>query len=302
MIRTTNLLLACLALALACATPNNADLERARARYAEVARNPTVNADASVDLYEAGKNLDHATSLMEGGAEAEIVSHFAYLAELRMQLAVLTADTRVQRQEAERLLTQRQQIRLEGRTIEADRAAERARTAQASAVAATTQAAHARTQASQAEARARAAELRADEMEQHLADLETRQTERGILLTLGGVLFEFGKAELKPAAESQLSRVAGFLIANPDREVVVEGHADDVGTDDFNLQLSRARADSVADYLVLSGVAGSRIAAEGFGKRYPVVSNQSDEGRAQNRRVELTILNAGVTARAALLH
>ncbi|MBW2245385.1 MAG: DUF4398 and OmpA-like domain-containing protein [Deltaproteobacteria bacterium] len=300
MIRATYLLLPCIALTLACATPQNADLDRVNARYAEVSRGQAVSIDTSVDMYDARKNLDHAKELMDGGAEAETVSHYAYMAELRIQLAELSADTRARREEAEQLLAQRQQIRLEARTGEADRASARARAAQASAAEATARAAQATTQAEEEKAKARAAELRLDEMQQQLEDLETRQSERGILLTLGGVLFEFGKADLKPAAETQLSRVAGFLIANPDRDVVIEGHADDVGTDEFNEELSRDRAESVRDYLVLSGVSGSRIVADGFGKRFPVTSNETDAGRAQNRRVELTILDAGISAREAI--
>ena len=94
--------------------------------------------------------------------------------------------------------------------------------------------------------------------------------------------------------------MAGFLIANPDREVVVEGHTDNVGTDEYNLGLSRARANSVRDFLMLQGVSGMRIVAEGFGKLYPVASNDTESGRAQNRRVEIVILDPGVSAAGAI--
>jgi outer membrane protein OmpA-like peptidoglycan-associated protein len=278
-----------LAVALAatgCATPQNADLDRAQARYRKAMADPSIDPGNSVDLYEAKKSLDHAEELRRGRAAQEVVSHHAYLAELRIDLAETSADSRNTRAEAEALLAERQAIRLDARTAEADRSLARARSAEA--------------EAAEAAAAARAAELRTKELENELQELQARQTERGLLLTLGGVLFEFGKADLKAGAKTQLGRVAGFLIANPDREVVIEGHTDNVGGDDFNLRLSQARADSVRDFLTLQGVAGIRLATMGYGKLHPVASNETDSGRAQNRRVELTILNPGVSAAGSL--
>ena len=287
-VRSTGVLgaLAVMFLATACATPQNADLDRARARYQAASADPALDPQNSVDLYEARKSLDHAEDLLNSRAEQEVVSHYAYLTELRISLAETTADTQRTRAEAEELLSTRRDIQLDARTLEADRSLARARSAEADAAAAT--------------AAAHAAQLRLQELETEMKELEARQTERGLLLTLGGVLFEFGKADLKAGAKSQLDRVAGFLIANPDREVVIEGHTDDVGGDDFNMRLSQARAESVRDYLSLQGVAGTRLAARGYGKTHPVASNETDSGRAQNRRVELTILDPGVSAAGAL--
>jgi outer membrane protein OmpA-like peptidoglycan-associated protein len=278
--------LAWILVTVACATPQNADLDRAHARYQKAMSDSSLDPQNSVDLYEAKKSLDHADDLLSSRAEQEVVSHYAYLADLRISLAETSADTKVTRAEAEALLAQRREIQLDARTLEADRSLARARSAEA--------------QAAEAEATAQSAQLRLQELEGQMAELEARQTERGLLLTLGGVLFEFGKADLKGGAKSQLDRVAGFLIANPDRQVVIEGHTDDVGGDDFNLRLSQARAESVRDYLALQGVAGLRLAARGYGKSHPVASNETDSGRAQNRRVELTILDPGVFAAGAL--
>lgn len=272
--------------AAACATPQNADLDRARARYQSALADPSLDAQNSVELYEAKKSLDHAEELLSSRAEPVVVSHYAYLTELRISLAETTADTQRTRADAEALLSRRREIQLDARTAEADRSLVRARTAEA--------------QAAQASAAAQSAELRLKELESQMKELEARQTERGLLLTLGGVLFEFGKADLKAGAKSQLDRVAGFLIANPDREVVIEGHTDNVGGDDVNMRLSRARAEGVRDYLSLQGVGTGRLAAQGYGKTHPVASNETDTGRAQNRRVELTILNPGVSARGSL--
>jgi outer membrane protein OmpA-like peptidoglycan-associated protein len=279
-------LLAWVLLAVGCATPQNADLDRARARYQKALADPALDSRNSVELYEAKKSLDHATDLLSSRAEADVVSHYAYLTELRISLAETTADTQSTRAEAEEMLSRRRDIQLDARTLEADRSLARARSAESEAAAAS--------------AAAQSAQVRLKELEGQLQEFEARQTERGLLLTLGGVLFEFGKADLKGGAKSQLERVAGFLIANRDRQVVIEGHTDNVGGDDFNSRLSRARAESVRDFLSLQGVGGDRLAAQGYGKTHPVASNETESGRAQNRRVELTILNPGISAAASL--
>jgi len=280
------LALAMMSFAVACATPQNADLDRAHARYQTALADPSLDPKNSVELYEAKKSLDHADELLSSRAEQVVVSHYAYLTELRISLAETSSDTQRTRAEAEELLSQRRDIQLDARTAEADRSLARARTAEA--------------QAAESSAAARSAELRLHELETQMQELEARQTERGLLLTLGGVLFEFGKADLKSGAESQLDRVAGFLIANPDRDVVIEGHTDNVGGDAVNQKLSQARAEGVRDYLSLQGVAPGRLAARGYGKGHPVASNETDAGRAQNRRVELTILNPGISAGSSL--
>jgi outer membrane protein OmpA-like peptidoglycan-associated protein len=130
--------------------------------------------------------------------------------------------------------------------------------------------------------------------------LEAEQTERGLVMTLGGVLFEFDSDELKPEARVSIARVAGFLIASEGREVAVEGFTDDVGKDEYNVELSTRRAESVRAALIANGIEQARIAVAGHGKLYPVLPNDSDEGRARNRRVEILILERGEPAASAL--
>ena len=129
--------------------------------------------------------------------------------------------------------------------------------------------------------------------------LEAQQTERGLVLTLGGVLFEFDSAELKPEALVAVARVGGFLIALDDRQVLVEGFTDNVGEDDYNLDLSKRRADSVRQALIKNRVSAWRIEAAGFGPEFPVASNETEEGRQSNRRVELIVLEPGQSAAKA---
>jgi outer membrane protein OmpA-like peptidoglycan-associated protein len=125
-----------------------------------------------------------------------------------------------------------------------------------------------------------------------LAELKARETDRGIELTVGDVLFDVGQATLKPGAVSALSRLAAFLREHPDRAVLIEGHTDSSGTPDYNLNLSLARADSVARSLVGDGVDGTRISPRGFGESTPIASNDSAAGRLQNRRVDIVVVPA----------
>jgi len=128
------------------------------------------------------------------------------------------------------------------------------------------------------------------QLTQELADLKARETDRGIELTVGDVLFETGHATLQPGALPALARLASFLRDHPDRQVLIEGHTDSTGTPDANLKLSLARADAVAQTLVAQGVDGARISPRGFGEATPVASNATSAGRQQNRRVEIVVV------------
>jgi len=149
----------------------------------------------------------------------------------------------------------------------------------------------------EAEAKAREAEQARTEMDQlsrELSALKTKQTERGIVLTMGDVLFESGKATLSSEAVRNVEKLAGFLQQHPARNLLIEGHTDSVGSDEFNLGLSEWRASAVKNQLVAGGVNQERITTIGYGKRYPVAGNDTTVGRQQNRRVEVVILNEGV--------
>jgi outer membrane protein OmpA-like peptidoglycan-associated protein len=119
-----------------------------------------------------------------------------------------------------------------------------------------------------------------------------KQTDRGLVLTLEDVLFETGRADLKPGAANRLDEVVAYLAEHPDKHVMVEGHTDSVGTPSFNQQLSEARAVSVKSFLARRGVSPFQIHTRGYGESFPVASNANDGGRQQNRRVELVITDA----------
>ena len=125
-----------------------------------------------------------------------------------------------------------------------------------------------------------------------------QQTQRGLVISLSDILFDVGKSTLKPGSQASIQRIAVVLTQYPQHQILVEGHTDATGGDDFNLQLSRDRASSVRTALVAGGVEASRITAEGFGESRPVASNDNAAGRQQNRRVEIVIVGAGTVADA----
>ena len=119
--------------------------------------------------------------------------------------------------------------------------------------------------------------------------LETRDSARGLIVNMSDVLFDSGKYTLKPGAREKLAKLSGIILAYPSLKLEVEGHTDSVGTDEYNMELSENRANSVRDYLVQQGINTSSIAARGFGESQPVASNDTAAGRQQNRRVELVV-------------
>jgi outer membrane protein OmpA-like peptidoglycan-associated protein len=211
--------------------------------------------------------------------------------------------------EAAMLAAERQRLDAEAAKIAADRAraeAERARldaererqAAEAARADAEKQAQAAREAAErQAEAAREAAlaaerdkaELRAQLREQLNVILETRETARGLIVNLSDVLFDFDKATLRPGAREKLAKIAGIILAHPGLRMEAEGHADAVGTDDYNQRLSARRAQSVSAFLVEQGIRSESISAMGFGESRPVATNGTAEGRQQNRRVELVV-------------
>jgi outer membrane protein OmpA-like peptidoglycan-associated protein len=132
-------------------------------------------------------------------------------------------------------------------------------------------------------------ELRARLQQQLNVVLETKETARGLIVNMSDVLFDVGKATLKPDAREKLARVSGILSTHPDLKLQVEGHTDSTGGDEFNQKLSEERAASTRDYLVGLGITATSITAKGLGESQPVASNETAAGRQQNRRVELVI-------------
>jgi outer membrane protein OmpA-like peptidoglycan-associated protein len=181
--------------------------------------------------------------------------------------------------------------------------AERAAADRAKAEAAEAQALAARQQAESDALAARDAATKADtertQMRERLQQqlnsvLETKETARGLVASMEGVLFDTGKATLKPEAKEKLAKVSGILLAHPDLTLEIEGHTDNTGTDETNQKLSENRAAAARDYLLSQGLNANSVTAKGLGETNPVASNDTSKGRAQNRRVELVISGASI--------
>jgi outer membrane protein OmpA-like peptidoglycan-associated protein len=116
-----------------------------------------------------------------------------------------------------------------------------------------------------------------------------RQEARGTIMSLSDILFDFNKADLRQEAKINLAKVSVILLQYPEMHISVEGHTDNVGSEDYNLKLSEKRAQSVYDFLVHEGVVAERMDTKGYGMSQPVTSNETAEGRQKNRRVDLVI-------------
>jgi len=138
-------------------------------------------------------------------------------------------------------------------------------------------------------AEAEKADLRSQLLTQFNAVLQTRDTVRGLIVNMSDVLFDTAKFSLRPLAREKLAKVAGIVSGHPGLRLAVEGYTDSVGGDEYNQRLSEQRGASVRDYLVQQGMPGSSVTTKGFGKSEPVASNDTAQGRQQNRRVELVI-------------
>ena len=170
-------------------------------------------------------------------------------------------------------------------TMEAELAAERAARDKEAAQNATEQA----RMAAAGQAEREKQELRDKLAVQLNLVLETRDTARGLIVNLSDVLFDTGKYTLRPVAREKLAKLSGIVLAYPTLNLEVEGHTDSVGTDEYNMQLSEMRANSVRDYLIHEGIASSSVAARGFGEGQAVATNDTAAGRQENRRVELVV-------------
>src|SRR6266850_688531 len=238
-----------------------AQLERAQAAYLAAQADPNVQAYAQLRLGDAQKALRAA----EQAKDSDEKMHLSYL-----------TDTKAREAEQWRRVAESRVRDAETKAREAEQG---------------------RRQTDEADAKALAAEhAKATALATELANLKAQQTDRGMVLTVGDVLFAAGKAEVGPGAQRSIDKLADFLKAYPKRNVVIEGHTDNIGDEGFNIKLSQQRADAVRDLLVARGVAPQRIRTKGYGPKFPVVENDSAAGRQQNRRVEVLVLNEGVSA------
>ena len=244
------------------APPGAAD---ARARLTQLQSDPNLGSRAPLAIKEADAAVRTAE---KPEADAAVGSHRVYVADRKIEIARAQAETRLSEDQRAAITAERATARLDSRTREVDAARD-----------------------ATAEAKDQNAEL-----QREIDALQARPTDRGLVLTLGDVLFATGRADLKPGAANNLNQLVSFLAKYPTRTVAIEGHTDSVGGEDFNLGLSQRRADAVRSHLVRQGVASGRITTMGAGKGSPVASNDTEAGRQQNRRVEVIISNPALAS------
>jgi len=257
--------------------PGAADV---RAKLSQLQQDPNLGSRVPVAIREA----EAAVRLAEQpvGSDAELGAHRVLMADRKVEIAKARAATRYAEDQRSRLSEERESARLAARTREADQARDDADQARDAADAARAAAARAAGDSDREAARLR----------RQIEELEARETDRGLVLTLGDVLFETGKSDLKAGTMGNLGRLVTFLNEYPERTVMIEGHTDSVGGDQYNQALSQRRAEAVRFWLMQQGISGQRLSALGKGMHQPVADNNTATGRQMNRRVEVIIENA----------
>lgn len=241
----------------ACSSLPNQALTDAHGSYNDARSNAAITSLAPIELKDASDSLAKADAAFADDDDAETVSHLAYLAQQQVAIAQETAK----RKQAEAAITasaaKRTQVQLTARTAEAD-------------------AAHVQV----ANDQVLIAQLRA---------MNAQQTERGMVITLGDVLFSTNRAQLKSGGVRNVQLLADFMGQYPQYKVSVEGHTDSVGSDAHNQALSERRAEAVQATLVGMGISSDRAHTHSYGEGYPVASNRNADGRQLNRRVEIVL-------------
>lgn len=239
----------------------NTQLENARSFYQTAANDPIIARSAAVQLRKSNDALENSEKLWKEGAKPVFIEHYAYLAKQRAAIAREIADLGLAENAMENAAAERDRALLEAKTIEAQKARQQAMSATE----------------------------RAERLEAQMKELNARKTDRGLVLTLGDVLFDIGQSKLKLSSKRTLDKLAKYLKVQEQRSVRIEGFTDSVGPEAWNQKLSEERANAVKEALVLRGVFAERIFTRGYGPKYPVASNDTPAGRQQNRRVEVIV-------------
>jgi outer membrane protein OmpA-like peptidoglycan-associated protein len=277
-------------------------LDQARADFVAANNDAQVARYAPLEFKLASDALAAADAAAARQDSLDTIDRLAYIARQKIATAQEVARGKAAEADMARAGHERDQVRLQARTAEAERARADAASAQAQAAAAQQQAAAAQQQADATAGENRALRERSMKLEALLIDLHAQKTERGIIITIGDVLFATNQASLTPNGISILRKVADAMMQNPDRTVLVEGFTDSTGSAAHNQDLSQRRANAVATALASMGVPRERVAMRAYGEAFPVASNDNATDRQLNRRVEIVLSNEGaaIPPRAAM--
>jgi len=257
-------------------------LTEAHSSYNSASADPQVTNLAAVELQQAGVTLNKADSAFSKGESTDTVNQLAYIAKQQVGIAQEAAKRKTAELAVTEASAKRDQLRLEARTAEADAAKQQAAIAQETAAqqAAALAAAGANAERDQA--------LIAQQ-EMQLKELKAKKTERGLVITLGDVLFSTNKAQLKSGGMRNIQKLADFLKQYPQRKVLVEGYTDSTGSHSLNQELSDRRANAVRTALIDKGISSDRVTTRGYGEVFPVAGNDTAASRQLNRRVEIVL-------------
>jgi len=262
--------------------PQNTSLTEAHNSYNSARTSAEVTNLAALELKQASDSLDKADYALSEGESDDTVDHLAYLAKRQVEIAQETAK----RKTAEIVVTnagaKRDEVQLEARTAEADTAKQEAAIAQGTVDRQATELAVAGAKTERDQALIAQQNILINE-------LNAKKTERGLVITLGDVLFRTNKAQLESGGLRNVNKLADFLKQYPEYKVLVEGYTDSRGSNDFNQELSDRRAYAVRTALVDTGISSDRVRTRGYGEEYPVASNNTAANRQLNRRVEIIL-------------
>jgi outer membrane protein OmpA-like peptidoglycan-associated protein len=285
----------------------NSRLEAARSDYRTAQSTPAARDLAPIELKAAGDALATADAAWMHHDSSAAVDHLAYLAQTRVAIAQEAGRQKAAEKSITEAKTTRDQMRLAARTYEADSARRDANASQLQSAASQQQAAASQQQAAEAQRQALAsqrlatvsqlqagdAQERARQLELQIKELNAKKTERGLVVTIGDVLFDTNQSQLKPGGLRSVDKLVGFLKQYPQRQALIEGFTDSTGSDATNQALSTRRADAVRAALVHQGVSGDRLRTQGYGEAFPVAGNDDADGRRSNRRVEVILSDDG---------
>jgi outer membrane protein OmpA-like peptidoglycan-associated protein len=272
-----------------------ATLDEARADFVAASNNPQVASYAPLEFRQASEALDRANQAAAKRESLDTIDRLAYVAKQRVATAQEVARAKSAEAEIANAGRERDRVQLEARTAEAERAKREAAAANAQVAAAQQQAQDAQAQAAAAQQQAAQLAERSARLEAILVELHAQKTERGMVVTIGDVLFATDRAELNANGVATVRKLAEVMQQNPGRTVLVEGFTDSTGSTAHNQDLSERRAQAVAQALTGLGVPRERVAMRGYGEAYPVASNDNASNRQLNRRVEIVLSNEGAS-------
>jgi outer membrane protein OmpA-like peptidoglycan-associated protein len=271
-------------------------LEQARSDYTVAQGNPNVATYAPLEMKLATEAMAQANVEANERGSDDKINNLAYLAKQKIALTQEVTKRRMAEAEMANADKERDQLRLDARTNEAnaarlsaEKATQAAQVAQSNAAQSQLAAQQAQLDAANAQRQTQEAQARAAQLEAQLADLAAKKTARGIIITLGDVLFGTDLSRLTPDGMRSARKLADVLQQNPQRKVLIEGFADSTGGADYNQGLSERRAGAVRTALLDMGVARERIDMRGYGEAFPVAANDSAASRQLNRRVEIVL-------------